>query len=97
MESEDSTSREILKRIDILEKRLRQVFETEHLRNGIFFKTKDNAYFRVECIKEYNCIVIEYGETKKAASLNQLEDGDLFYLNELTDEELFDSVIAEIG
>lgn len=90
-------SREILNRIEILEHRLMQVFETEHLRNGMFFKTKDDVYFRVDCIKEYNCIVIEYGETKRAASLNQLDDGDRFYLSELTDEELFNAVITEVG
>lgn len=69
----------------------------ERLPNGPFFKTQSNEYFRIDCIAEFNCIVLEYGESKKAAGLGQLEDGDCFYLNELSDEELLRAVMAEIS
>lgn len=62
-----------------------------------FFKCPDGVCFLASFFPGENAIVIEYAEDEKAAAQNQLEDGDLFYLDDFSEEELFKQILKEIG
>lgn len=44
----------------------------------------------------FNAIVIEHAFSETEAKKNVFEDGDLFYIDELTEEEMFNEMIKEI-
>ncbi|MGN0409296.1 MAG: hypothetical protein ACI4E3_02690 [Candidatus Fimousia sp.] len=47
-------------------------------------------------LKSFGAIVIEYAETIEEAEKNMFEDGDLFYLDELDENQMFEQMIREI-
>lgn len=61
------------------------------------FKTKNGCIFHVEKFPGSPAIVIEYAENEEEAKKNLFEDGDLFYPDEMTEEELIEAMIKEIG
>jgi len=41
-------------------------------------------------------IVIEHADSLEEVELNRFEDGDCFYMDELTEDEMFEAMIKEI-
>lgn len=41
-------------------------------------------------------IVVEHAEGKEEAQIPRFEDGDLFYIDEMSENEIFDAIINEI-
>ena len=54
------------------------------------------AVFRVGVFPGAMALVIEYADTEQEARQNALEDGDRFYLDETTLDEMLRLMIAEI-
>ena len=61
-----------------------------------FFVATDGAFFRVYAFPSQAALVIEYADTEQEARQNALEDGDRFYLDETTLDEMLRLMIAEI-
>ena len=56
----------------------------------------DGAFCRVGVFPGAMALVIEYADTEQEARQNALEDGDRFYLDETTLDEMLRLMIAEI-
>lgn len=67
--------------------------------NGIeyFFNKKDNCYFKITVFpKSINALVVEYADGLVEAKNGGSEDGDLFYVDDMTKEEMLAEMIQEI-
>ena len=60
-----------------------------------FFSSKGQI-FRPFAFPGDNALAIEYAETPDDAEKNLFEDGDRFYLSELSISELFKAMVAEV-
>jgi hypothetical protein len=60
------------------------------------FMVGNDEFFMVTGLSWENAIVIEYASSKAEAEKNMFEDGDLFYMEELSDKEMFESMVKEI-
>ena len=71
-------------------------YRTVDLDGEKFFVATDGAFFRVGVFPGAMALVIEYADTEQEARQNALEDGDRFYLDETTLDEMLRLMIAEI-
>ena len=71
-------------------------YRTVDLGGEEFFVATDGAFFRVDVFPGAMALVIEYADTEQEARQNALEDGDRFYLDETTLDEMLRLMIAEI-
>lgn len=71
-------------------------YRTVDLAGEKFFVATDGAFFRVGVFPGAMALVIEYADTEQEARQNALEDGDRFYLDETTLDEMLRLMIAEI-
>lgn len=71
-------------------------YRTVDLGGEKFFVATDGAFFRVGVFAGAMALVIEYADTEQEARQNALEDGDRFYLDETTLDEMLRLMIAEI-
>ena len=71
-------------------------YRTADLGGEKFFVATDGAFFRVGAFPGAMALVIEYADTEQEARQNSLEDGDRFYLDETTLDEMLRLMIAEI-
>lgn len=71
-------------------------YRTVDLDGENFFVATDGAFFRVGVFPGTMALVIEYADTEQEARQNALEDGDRFYLDETTLDEMLRLMIAEI-
>lgn len=84
-------------RIVLLEKRMEDRYGTPlYISGKKCFKAKDTEYFRLARLAWANAIVIEHAYSENEAEKNMFEDGDLFYMDEMTEEEMLNEMIAEI-
>lgn len=60
------------------------------------FIASNGVIFRPFEFPGEDALGIEYAETAEEAKKNRFEDGDLFYLSELSGDALFDALVAEI-
>ena len=60
------------------------------------FMAGNDEFFMVTGLSWENAIVIEHASSKVEAKKNMFEDGDLFYIGELSDEEMFEAMVKEI-
>lgn len=71
-------------------------YRTVDLDGEKFFVATDGAFFRVGVFPGAMALVIEYADTEQEARQSALEDGDRFYLDETTLDEMLRLMIAEI-
>ena len=45
---------------------------------------------------KFNCLMIEYADSMQEALLYRFEDGDLYYMDDMTEDEMFEAMIKEI-
>lgn len=93
------TSTETKKRIETLEQindNLSITYPVEICGKNKCHKAPNGTYFNVDVFPGELALVIEYAETADDASKSRFEDGDLFYLNEMTEDELLEAMRAEI-
>ena len=82
------TDTEILRLKNNIELKMSKAFQTTVIDEKQFFVNKSGIPFRV-CALPPNILVIEYADT--------WEDGDCFYLGDMTEEEMFNAMILEIN
>lgn len=79
-----------------MESRLRKRYKILTINNKNCFLTEDGTIIHLTGLKSFNAIVIEYASSEDEAKKNMFEDGDLFYLKELDEEQMFQAMIQEI-
>ncbi len=89
--------RKIDERITALERRMEEYYEMvfEVLEKKCF-KARDDEFFMLTRLAWANAIVIEHAETEDEARKNVFEDGDLFYMDELDEDAMFEEMRKEI-
>ena len=80
----------------MLENRLSDFFDTKILNGEKCFVT-DERVFIVSSFYSRGAVVIEYADGMAAAIQNAYEDGDLFFVEEMGEEEMLKAVLKEIN
>ena len=80
-----------------LEQLLSDQFEMLSLNGAQCFQKKDGTVFMISAFPDEDAIVVEYADSFSDAKLNRFEDGDRFYLGEISIEALFQQVLREIN
>lgn len=84
-------------RVENLEKRFKAKYRTPFIVWGKqCFTANENEFFRISRLSWLNAIVVEHAFSEAEAKKNMFEDGDLFYMDELTEDEMFNEMIKEI-
>lgn len=85
-------------RAEALNNRFSEQFQTVQVGPRTFFLGPDGAsLFALDYLGPYGALVIEYAEDYDEALANRLEDGDLFYLDEMDEDAMFQAMLQEIG
>ena len=90
------TSKEMELMADALQMRFAELYTEITIGDRACYKLEDGRIIALGCLKSYGAFVIEYADSAEEASLNRFEDGDLFYLDDVGVEELFDAMRQEI-
>lgn len=86
----------MLKRLKYLENKLQSKYQSIEIQGNHCFITNKDEIIHLTGLKNFRAIVIEYAETLEEAKRNLFEDGDLFYIDELTEDEMLNKMIKEI-
>ena len=86
----------MLLRLKNLEERLKSTYESIKVNDENCFLKKTGEIFRLFGMKNFNAICVEYATNIKEAEKNLYEDGDLFYMDELNEEDMLKAIINEI-
>lgn len=85
-----------IRRETVMDNALEQKFESVSI-NGIpTFKNSDGKLFRLCSLPEDGAIVVEYADNYDEAVLNRFEDGDFFYLDEMSEDVMLQAILVEI-
>lgn len=76
-----------------LEKKYKKVFD---IFGKKCFKAREDEFFSLTRLQWANAIVVEHAFSLEEAKKNMFEDGDLFYLDELNEEQMLEKMIEEI-
>lgn len=88
---------ELQKKIEVVEKVLKTKFDQKVINDRLFFVSEEGNLFSLDFICEYNAIVVEHANNQYDAEKNCLEDGDLFYVEEMTTDEIIKAIVDEAG
>ena len=86
----------LLKRSEALESRFSGMYEKRIMNGRSCFIRPDGSIFTLDCLVSYGAIVIGYAENKDEALQERFEDGDLFYLENIDEETMYQSMLQEI-
>ncbi len=84
-------------RLMSLEKKFDSSFPSCYVNGTKCYKNKQSCLFLIDAFNSENALVIEYADNEDEAKLNRFEDGDLFYLDELDENEMFARMLNEIN
>ena len=80
-----------LKRIDDINEKLKKKYKHTEITGTLLFILETGTVFRIDSIGKFNAIVIE--SAKKGIFG---EDGELFYMNDMNEDEMYEAMIEEI-
>ena len=84
-------------RAEALKARFSERFQTVQVGPRSFFLGPDGAtLFAFDYLGPYGALVIEYAEDYDEAISGRLEDGDLFFLDEMDEDAMFQAMLQEI-
>ena len=83
-------------RLAAINARLSERYEMLDINGESFFRTNSGTFFRVYAFPGELALVIEYADSESDAKLHRLEDGDRFYLEDLSLDDMFKQMVSEI-
>ena len=86
----------LLERSKALERRFETLFQKCVINDRDCFSRTDGMIFAVDFLLSFGALVIEYAENADEAKKNRFEDGDLFYIEDMDEETMYNSMIQEI-
>jgi len=84
-------------RIASLEKRLESIYEMRQINERLCFVRPDGSLFALDSVLVFSSIVIGYADDESAARINCFEDGDLFSMEELDEDAMFQAILHEVA
>ena len=84
-------------RKEAISQRLKRSFEMTRFGELDCFVYPTGGYFMLDAFVKFGAIVVGYADTEEDARLYRFEDGDLFYLEDLDEEEMFQKILEEIN
>lgn len=84
---------QLLKR---LENRLSNEYEQTYINGQICFLLPSGRVAHLVAFAEWKAVLAEYADDVEKAAKNAFEDGDLWYSDVMTEDEIFDSIMEEI-
>ncbi|MDD7114544.1 MAG: hypothetical protein PUH88_08810 [Lachnospiraceae bacterium] len=89
--------RQISERCEILERRIEEKYERiPDIHGQKCFRANDHKFFMITGLSWADALVIEYAFSEDEAKKNMFEDGDLFYMDEMNEGQMFNAMIQEI-
>lgn len=86
-----------IERKRIINQHLRESYKSEMINGTECFFLPSGTVVHLESMgDEFNAIVVGYAENRRDAEKNMFEDGDLFYMDEMSEEEMISAVTREI-
>lgn len=93
-------SKEMKKIIDERKKSLEELFVKQYeqieVNHEKCFITSVGMIFMITALPSFEALVVEYADNLEDAKNNAYEDGDLFYINELSEFEMYEKMLMEI-
>ena len=83
-------------RLAAIKARLSERYEMLDINGESFFRTNGGTFFRVYAFPGEMALVIEYADSERDAKLHRLEDGDRFYMEDLSLDDMFKQMVSEI-
>lgn len=91
------TKRKIKERCETLERRFEEIYERmPDISERKCFKAREDEIFMITGLEWAKAIVLEHACSEEEVRKNLFEDGDLFYLEELDEEQMLKEMIQEI-
>ncbi|MCF2554185.1 MAG: hypothetical protein PUB13_00275 [Lachnospiraceae bacterium] len=81
----------------LLEQWFAKDFESVTINKEKCFRMPTGGIFVVSKILSFNALVIEYAENINAAINNDFEDGNLFYMVEYDEKDMYTKMLQEIA
>lgn len=91
------TSMEMKSMTDTLESRFAALYEKIRIGEKKCFRLEDGRIISLGTVTSYGALVIEYADDYDEAAMNRFEDGDLFYLEDMSEDEMLRSMLQEIS
>lgn len=85
------------RRKETFEQLLDQEYEQVKVNGEKCFRISSDRIITVTSLHSFNALTIEYADSLKEAVNNAYEDGDLFYMEDYEDDELFHAMLQEIN
>lgn len=93
----DHSSQNRINRKKYIASQLKKKYESLTVNDRECFRLPNKEVIHVDSMGgEYDAIVIEYAENIQAARKNLFEDGDLFYMDEMSEKEMLQAIMEEI-
>lgn len=84
-------------RINYISDRLKEKYDDVWFGDKHWFILPNKEAIRVVGLGSgYNALLIEYAESQEEKDRNLSEDGDLYFIDDYTPEEMFDEMMKEI-
>ena len=85
-------------RMDALNARLSERFRSIQIGQRMFFLLSDGtSLVALDYLGPYGALVTEFAADYDEAAANCLEDGDLYYLDEMDEDTMFQAMLQEFG
>ncbi|MGN0478381.1 MAG: hypothetical protein ACI4GO_03020 [Hominenteromicrobium sp.] len=86
----------LLERSKSLESRFELQFENRVINERVCFLHPAGVIFSIGSLLSFGALVVEYADNEKEAELSRFEDGELFYLEDMDEDAMYQGMIQEI-
>ena len=86
----------MLMRLENLENRLKSRYKLIVINDENCFLTKNKEIIHLTGLEDFNAIVTEHAETIEEARKHMYDDGDLLYMDEMNEDEMYEAILNEI-
>lgn len=81
--------------VEYIENRLRKIYEERKINNEDWFILPNQVAIHIDIIEKKR-LVIEFADNEEKAKTHMADDGQSYYLDDYTLEEMFNEMIKEI-
>lgn len=77
--------------------RFRERYESIMIHDMMCFLNRNGTIFHLDSMgNDFNCLVVEYADSLQEAMLYRFEDGNSYYMDDMTEDEMFEAMVREI-
>lgn len=89
--------KKIEERCEALERRFEKKYEqASEVLGQKCFEPREDEFFVVTGLGWANALVLGHASSENEAKKNMFEDGDLFYMDDMNEDEMYEAMIEEI-